>query len=203
MISALQEPLDLLRSGSSVLGLPLILVGLGLLVFGWRLWTLCVVLSFALVGAAIGSVIAGPGESQTLYALVAAGVFGVLSWGLARHAVGVLGGLVGMGLVLHVLSGLGLSGVVPWIGGGLAFAGCFAWTFLYRQYAVIFVTAFLGASLLVSGFTSAATASPALHETVRRLASANALVVPFVLLVSTVMSCFYQASEVRRLRVGS
>jgi hypothetical protein len=43
-------------------------------------------------------------------------------------------------------------------------------------------------------------AMPILYGTVRAMASYSMIVVPFLLIVPTVMSCFYQVSEIHRIR---
>jgi hypothetical protein len=72
---------------------------------------------------------------------------------------------------------------------------------LNRQHVVILVTAFLGAVLVVSGLATWIIDMPALYGTVRAMTTGSAIVLPFVLLVPTVMSSFYQIAEVRRLHI--
>ena len=78
---------------------------------------------------------------------------------------------------------------------------CTAFAFLNRQQIVIVVTAFLGAVLLMSGLATWVMQAPALYGTLRQMATGSAIVLPFILIVPTVMSSFYQTAEVRRLNV--
>ena len=78
---------------------------------------------------------------------------------------------------------------------------CTAFAFLNRQQIVIVVTAFLGATLLMSGLATWIMQAPAFYGTLRQMATGSAIVLPFILIVPTVMSSFYQTAEVRRLNV--
>ncbi|MGB2987968.1 MAG: hypothetical protein WBE26_19035 [Phycisphaerae bacterium] len=197
----MEEWLQFLHSSHSAAGFPLVVGGAGLMLFGWRMWKICVILSFGLIGAVITSSLVGPCNDQWLYTVAGGVALGLLSYWPASHAVAVLGGLIGGGIVTHFLAGIGLSGTALWAAGGAAFIACTAFAFLNRQHVVIVVTAFLGAMLLVSGLAAWLMAMPGLYGTVRGMATGSAIVVPFLLLVPMVMSCFYQGAEVRRLNM--
>ena len=201
MIFSAQGWLRFLGSESSAYGIPLILGGLALMIFGWRLWKLCVVVSFGLIGAIAGSYLGDPNSTASWYAGIGAILLAALSYRPARHAITLLGGLVGAGVVANVLSSAGLSGTLLWLGTTLGFMGCFGLSFLNRAYVVILVTSFLGAALLISGLTAAAMTSSGLYSSLRNVASSSAFIVPFLVVVPTVMSCFLQASEVRRIQI--
>ena len=175
--------------------------GLGLMLFGWRLWRVCVVLSFALIGAVIGATVAGPRDDQWFYALIGAAVLGTLSYWPAKYAVAVLGGVIGGGFLTCTLADLGMRGFVLWGAGAAVFVACTAYAYLNRQRVIVFLTSFLGATLLLSGVTAWAMAWPGLFGTFKSMATGSAIVLPFLVLVPTVMSCLYQMSEVHRLRV--
>ncbi len=190
-----------LRSSDSAIGFPLVICGLGLMLFGWRMWRVCVVLSFGLIGAVIGAGIAEGSSNQSLFAILGAVLLGALSFYPAHQAVSVLGGLIGAGIVHLYVTRLHLDPVVHWSLFGAAFVGFAAYSFLSRRRVVIFVTAFFGAVLLMSGLASWVMSMPVFFGTMRGLASYSLIVVPFLLLVPTVMSCFYQIAEVRRLQI--
>ena len=76
-----------------------------------------------------------------------------------------------------------------------------ALAFSNKRMVVIGVSSVLGAVLAVSGLTALLMTSPQLYGTFSALARDNVLIVVFILLVPTVISGFYQVSEVRRIGV--
>ena len=177
---------------------PLFIAGLALMVFGWRMWKICVVSSFGLIGAGLCAALVGPVEYQMLYTLGGGVALGLLSYYPVNHSVSLLGGLIGAGLLAKVLSEMGLRGAALYISAAVALFGFSALAFLNRRHVVIGVTAFLGAVLVVSGLTVFVIKMPGLYGTLHAMGTTNMIVVPFMLMVPTVVSCFYQASEVRR-----
>ncbi len=198
---SVQDWIGYLREGQSAAGFPLIVGGLVLMLFGWRLWKVCVVISFGLIGTLIAAQLIGPRAHQFTYALVCGVGLGLLSYWPVNYAIGVLGGLLGALVTHFYLEKLGLSDGTLWALIGAAFVACTAFAVLNRRHVVILVTAFLGALLLLSGLTSWALTVPTIYGSFRSMAAWSVIVVPFLVLVPTVMSCFYQIAEVRRLRI--
>ncbi len=190
-----------LKQSRGLVGFPLVVAGLGLMLFGWRMWKVSVMLSYALIGAAIGAVAAGPRDDPWLYALVIGAGLGLISYWPIRHAVALLGGLLGAGIVTFSLTTVGISGTSLWGAGGAALIGCTAFAFLNRQHVVIVVTALLGAVLLVSGLTAFVMTLPGFFRPLHAMAAGSAIALPFAILVPAVVSFFYQAAELRRLHV--
>lgn len=201
MTVSVQDWISLLRDGHNAAGFPLIVGGLGLMLFGWRLWKVCVVLAFGLIGTLIGAQVIGPRDNQMTYAIACGVVLGLVSYWPGHFSVAVLGGVIG-GCVTHFyLESMKLNSETLWGGVGAAFVACTAFAVINRRHVVIIVTAFLGAMLLLSGLTSWVMNLPALFGTFRAMAAWSVIVVPFLVLVPTVMSCFYQIAEVRRLQI--
>jgi len=200
MNAMVSDWLSWLRSAGGVTAIPLLIVGAGLMIFGWRLWKVCVVLSFALMGAIAVHVLTGSRDDEWHLMALGAVMVGALSYIPAKYAVGLLGGTIGAVIVVQFLDGMKMNGPSLWIIGAITLFGCSAFAWLNRRLVVIFVTGFLGSVLLVSGLTMVMMSSNALYGTFRSMAASSCIVVPFMLLVPTVMSCFYQASEVRRLQ---
>ena len=199
MITSVNDWLLFLRTSDALIGFPLLAAGAALMLFGWRMWKVCVMLSFGLIGMAAGAVVGESTADQALYAYGGAVVLGLLSYWPAHYAVVLLGGLLGSGIVLQLLSGLDLQGAAYWLVGAIAFIGCTGYSLLARRVAVIFVTAFLGAVLAMSGVTAFVMEYPPLYGTFRGLAAGSVLFVGFILAVPSVMSTFYQIAEVHRL----
>jgi hypothetical protein len=118
----------------------------------------------------------------------------------AKYALALLGGIIAAGVAHLYLRSMNLEAYTLCAASGAVLIGGTAFAAINRRHIVILVTAFLGAVLLISGVVSWAIAFPAFFNSVRYLAERSTIVIPFILLVPTVMSCFYQIAEVRRLQ---
>jgi hypothetical protein len=199
MLFTIQGWLRFLASDMSAYGIPLILCGVALMTFGWRLWKVCVVVSFGVIGAGIGSRFGQADGMANWYAIGGGLLLGALSYRPAHHAIAVLGGLVGAAIIAALLSGAGQNGPLLWLGSSFGFIVGSGMAFLHRSYVVVFVTSILGAALLVSGLTAAVMTSAQLYNSLRHITSSSSIIVPFLIIVPTVMSCFIQASELKRV----
>jgi len=201
VITSVQDWLSLLRDSHSAVGFPLIVCGVALMLFGWRIWKVSVVLAFGVLGMVVGGIVAGPGDDQLTYAAGCGLLLAVLSYWPVQYAIAVLGGVIGAGLTHFYLDRFGLSGAMLWGGVGAVSLACTALAILNRRHVVILVTAFFGAVLVLSGLMTWVMTVPVLFGTFRSMAAWSAIVVPFLVLVPTVMSCFYQMAEMRRLQI--
>ena len=196
----IDEWVSLLRVSHGAAGVPLIVGGLGLMLFGWRLWKICVILSFGVIGTIVGLYVMGPTTNQWPFALCCGGVLGLVSYYPVRFAISTLGGLIVAGIVHFYLVNLNVEGAALWVASATAFLGGTAFSVINRRHVVIVVTSFLGAVLLVSGISTWVMSTPALMGAAKQMAASSMVVIPFLLLVPMVMSCFYQVAEVHRLR---
>jgi hypothetical protein len=196
----LQMWLSYLKDSHGTAAFPLLVGGVALMLFGWRLWKLCVVLSYGLIGA--GAVLVALPESpdRWWYAFSAATILGAASYKPALYAVALLGGLIGVGFIFVYLDAIGMRSPTIWLISGAGLLICTAYALINRRKIVVIVTAFLGAALLTSGLVAVVITSPAMFGWFRSAAEESIIVAPFILLVPTVMSCFYQMGEVRRLQ---
>jgi hypothetical protein len=172
------------------------------MLFGWRLWKACIFLCFGIIGAGVIWLLA---ESRRLdpdpfTLIVAAAAAGFVSHHFAHHAVPVLGGLLGAGLAANTAMGFNFDGPPYGILTGLGVLGGGALAFINRRYLMIGLTSLIGAVLAVSGVCAFLMTQSGLFATLQSLATDSAIVAPFVILVPTVMSFFYQVSEVRRMQ---
>lgn len=191
-----------LRDSHGAAALPLLVAGLGMMLFGWRLWRLCVVCSFAIIGGGVfmsyfGTGVAGSGD--WVFGVGGAVLFGIVSYWPAKFLVAILGGIVAGGAAMAYLKVIGVTGGTQYALSAAVMLGGTAYAFLNRQHVVVLLTSFLGAAAMVSGVMAIIMTMPGLHTTYRAMVSYNSFVAPFVLLVPTVMSCFYQIAEMRRL----
>ena len=198
-MSSVQEWLFALKTMRGAVGFPLVVAGLGLMFFGWRFWKICVVLAVAAIVTLVSAHLIGPRHDQWKYAVICGATVGLLSYWPANHAVALLGGAVGGGSVSAALQSLGLSGVSLYCAGAAAFGLCTAYAYINKMHVAVVLTAFLGAIFLLSGLAAWLMAAPSLYSTVERMARGSALVLPFAVLVPTVMSGFYQLAEVKRV----
>lgn len=202
MISSVNDWLTFLRFSDTVIGIPFVVAGIALMMFGWRLWRVCVMVSFAVIGTAVGThvaVLVGASQNERiLYSVGCAALLGICSYWPAKYALAVLGGLIGAGLLAQLTSSFKIHGNTQWLLLMMAFLGSSGYALINRQLVVVFVTAFLGAALALSGFTIFLMEFPSLYGTLRNLAAGSAVVGPFILLVPWTMSSFYQVAEVRR-----
>lgn len=196
MITSLTDWVAFLRSSDTLIGLPLTLGGLALMLFGWRLWRGCMVLSFGLIGMGVASYYTADDPNQLYYSLGAGVILAFISYWPVNYSIAMLGGLIGGAFIMHMLEGMGFYGPLLWVLAGAALVAGAGLAFINRQLVVIAVTAFEGAVLLVSGIAALMMTMPALYGT---FASHAAFIIPFGLLVPTVMSCFYQVSEIHKI----
>ncbi len=198
-----QQWLTILNDFGTPIGIPLIGGGLMLSLFGWRLWKVCVTGSYGLIGAGITVWLTTPAGNRWWYSLIGGTALALLSYWTAKHAVCVLGGIIGGALVTYLLTNAGFYGTVLWGGSAVAFVGFAAFSFLHRRNVAIVITAFVGATLVVSGLTAWMMILPGVYSNMYALATGSSIMVWFLVLVPTVMSCFYQVGDMHRLQVDS
>jgi hypothetical protein len=151
------------------------------MLFGWRMWKVCVVISFGLVGFGVAYHFIPVTEPDRLWYSIGAGVLlAAAAFYPVKFAICVLGGLIAAGVIHLYLQALNLDEGVVWAGAGAAFVG--------------------GTALLITGLAAWMIAFPGFFNSARFLAERSAIVIPFVLGVPTVMSCFYQIAEIHRLQ---
>lgn len=196
MNATMAEWLIFLRSADALVSVPLLAGGGALMVFGWRIWKTCVVLCFVVAGVVVGRELAGHAGDRLLFAAVAAGVSGVLSYRCSEFAVSLLGGLIGTVIAAESLKMIGLTGMAFWLVALALLLSFSAVAYINRQTVVVFVAAFLGAVLVVSGIAVCIMLSPTTYGYFHSALLDSSFVLPFMLLVPTTMSCFYQLSEV-------
>ena len=197
MITSIRDWMMFVQQMDPLIGIPLVLGGLTLMAFGWRLWKVCAALTFGLIGYGVGATL-GEGTQQVWFGLGGAVLLGLVSLGPVKHVLALLGGIVGAAILMAILKGMGLDGPALWVAGGVILICFTALSAINRRYVVILISAFEGAVLLTSGALALMASNPGMFSVVKNMALASAIVVPFILLVPTTMSFFYQVSEVRR-----
>ncbi len=199
MINSTHEWLSLLKQASPMLGIPLLAAGAGLMIFGWRLSRVCVALTFAVVGYLAGHMIWGHVEGQQSMPWIAAAGLALVALAPVSWGIALAGGLGASALLFGALKGFGLTGPALWVAAGVVLFGATALSAIQRRYVVIVLSSLEGSILMLSGLTAMAISSGAVYNTVKGMASSSGIVAPFMLLVPTVVSFFYQVSDVRRV----
>ncbi len=80
MITSVTDWVAFLHKSGTLVGLPFMIAGLGLMLFGWRMWKACVVISFGIIGMGLGCYFAGGESDQLLYAVISGSILAVLSY---------------------------------------------------------------------------------------------------------------------------
>lgn len=198
---SLESWLTFLRQSGALIGLPLLVAGVAIGAFGYRLAKLCVPVTYIVIGLYAGSWSAtalDQPQQALVYGIPAAVGLAAGAYFLTHHAAVVLAGLLGAFVFGGTLTSLHLYGYAPWVAAALGLAiGCSLAAVNVRQ-VVIILTALQAAVLFDSGLAAVLMASGSLFSVVRELNAYSPLVLPFLLLVPTVMSAMYQMSEIRR-----
>jgi len=198
MSETVNDWLIFLRNADHLIGFPLLVGGAAFMLFGFRMWRLCVVASFGLLGAAVTASFVDASNMRTVSAIVVGIVLAAATYKPAKYAAAVLGGMIIAFTVGYVLENAGMHGpafvftVMSTLIVGSAYA------FINRQLVIVFVTAVLGAFMFVSGMAALVMAWPNIYGSLTSLGTTNRFVGPFLIVVPAVVSCFYQVGEVNR-----
>lgn len=202
MNNSINQWLAILREFHTLVSLPLLVGGAVLCLFGWRMWRFCVAMAYAVIGVSGAVWLMGHFGMETDYFLAGgAGLIGaVIAFSAATVCLPLLGGIIGAGVLYPILSGMGLRDVALWVAAAVCAVGGGGLAFINRRYLVISVTSFFGATLVVSGLAALLMNAKSMYATFHGMAMGSVIVVPFMLLVPTVMSFFYQVADVRRVQ---
>jgi hypothetical protein len=131
------------------------LIGLGAaaLFFGLRLfWLFAAVVGFAVGWWLVGLFFSDPGVLQVVIGIIVGLILAGLTRFLGKWAIRIVAGLAGFVMLPLLLGSLGmLGGMNELIWSGLGFALGFVLAVFMADWAVIILSALLGASLIMSG----------------------------------------------------
>ena len=184
-----------LKQIDALAGIPLAVGALALMLGGWRIWKVAVVLTFGLLGAVVGVVIADTPSEAKLYGLVGFAVAAAASYPPVFYAVAVLGGIIGAGLTNYLAEGMGFDGTVLWLITAVGLVACLALSFINLRQVIIVVTAFEGAVLLLSAVIAMLSKVPGPFNYFRQMVFETSIFVPFLVLVPAVIGAFLQAAD--------
>jgi hypothetical protein len=188
-------PVDLLWGYTTSLNLleALMFISFGAicLFYGWRVFKMLVVISFALLGLFFGVVAAEKisGENHRLIGgLAGMGLVGFLSLPLMRWAVSVLGAIAGGVATSAIWYACGLVGIVA---GGMI-------SFIIFKIAVMLFSSLAGSALMVVGVLAILYLYPETTEQLQELVFTKKWFLPAVLLGPTALGVFLQNKFVKR-----
>ncbi len=183
-------------------GVPFLIGGIALMVFGGRLSRVSVMLAYAVIGAALTAWLLGPQDVAWWAVVAGAAVPALISYWTVTQAVPILGGSIMGGMTMFAFGGMGFSPSALCGIGLFALIAFSAFSYLHREHVIIGVTAVLGSVLVVSGMAVWVSAFPGLYGHLRAMALESMFVAPFFLLVPTVASCLYQVGNMHRRMLG-
>jgi hypothetical protein len=129
----------------------LLVIGVLLILFGFKAYRWIVVFNCVALGFWLGGLLGEKAQIATVAAVLGALLFGAVSWPLMKYAVAVCGGLVGAVVGMAVWAYCDQPADMAWAGGlvGLAVLGLLS--FILFKTSVILFTSVQGAVMLVLG----------------------------------------------------
>ncbi|MHC4064158.1 MAG: hypothetical protein ACYSUQ_10150 [Planctomycetota bacterium] len=198
MVNWVNDWLFYLRDSSGLIGFPLALGGVVLMAGGWRIWKVAVILTFGIIGAVIGTMLAKGGPDSMFYATIGFLVLGGASYPPANYSIVLIGGIIGAGIFNFAFAGFGLAPGALWAITGIGLIASCAIAFLNLRQVIAVVTAFQGAVLMLSAAVAFVAEVPGLYNYFRAMAHKGSIVLPFLLLVPTVVGTLIQLADVNR-----
>ncbi len=156
-----------------------------------------IILMLAAVGAAAGAHLVPDRPNSLVAAVIGAVLLGGVGAIFKRHAVALLGGLIGTGIFVQVLAPSGLDGWLLFIAALLVFIALAAVSISNERGVVILITSFEGAVLLLSGLIPIIASWPGLFRFLESTNRASWIFLPFVILVPTAIGCLLQISDAK------
>lgn len=193
--------LEQLATWQAVLFVPL---GMVSLFYGLRLFKGMVVIYAAIAGVVLGQIAAELLRVHPILGMVVGGVvLAAVAWPLVKYAAMTFGGLAG-GLLATVL-------VYPWaedpaallVAGGIGFVAGLVLAMLLFRPLIIFMTAVIGAHLVVAGVVALAMAAPSVGDAVVRGLEAKRYLLPVLVGIPAVIGVIYQARLTEEEEKGS
>ncbi len=198
MITSPQEWVRFLQHTDPLMGVPLVVIGMVVMMFGHRMHKVCIALSAAFAGYCLGIAFAPGTDVQMIVAPGLAVALAAVSLGPAQYAAALLGGAASSYLFMQIIGSMGLDGAAWWIAWAVMFLGFSALCAINRPMVVVLISAVGGALLFTSGGVALIRFAPGIYNNMQGMAKGSAIVLPFLMLVPTAMSFFYQMGEVRR-----
>jgi hypothetical protein len=197
-------PVDLMwgyiTSLNLVEALTFISFGVVCLLYGWRVFKILVVISFALLGLFFGVAVTDKisGENHRLLGgLIGLGLAGALSVPLMRWAVSILGAMAGGIVTSGIWYACGLTETYIWAGALVGIVAGGMISFIIFRIAVMLFSSLAGSSLISVGMLALLYLYPETKEQVQELVFTEKWFLPAVLLAPTVVGVICQNKFVK------
>jgi len=171
------------------------------LFYGWRVFKILVIISFALLGLGLGMIVSDKingGNNQLWGGLIGLGVMGVLSVPLMRWSVSILGALAGGVLTSGVWYACGLNDI--WAGALIGIIAGGMISFIIFKIAVMLFSSVGGSGLIVTGLLALLYIYPQTTEQVEELVFTHKWFLPVALLIPTAVGIILQNKFVKSSR---
>ena len=192
-------PVDLIWKHITSLGLlealTFISFGAVCLLYGWRVFKILVVISFALLGLVLGMTISDKvigGDSQLLSGLIGLGLMAVISVPLMRWAVSILGAVAGGILTAGLWYACQLPEQYIWAGGLVGVVAGGMISFIIFKIAVMLFSSLGGSGLIVVGILALLYLYPQTTERTEELVFNEKWFLPAALLIPTAVGVILQ-----------
>jgi len=165
------------------------------LFYGWRVFKILVVISFALLGLFLGITITdriSGGGNQLLGGLIGLGLTAAISVPLMRWAVSILGAVAGGILTAGLWYASGLPEQYIWAGGLVGVVAGGMISFIIFKIAVMLFSSLGGAGLMVIGLLALLYLYPQTTEQVEDLVFAKKWFLPVALMAPTAVGVILQ-----------
>jgi hypothetical protein len=165
------------------------------LLYGWRVFKILVVISFALLGLFFGVTISDKlnGENHRLIGgLIGLGLMGAVSVPLMRWAVSILGAIAGGILTSGIWYACGLTEKYIWAGALVGIIAGGMISFIIFKIAVMLFSSLGGGTLIVIGILALLYLYPETTEQVHDLVFTTKWFLPVVLIIPTAVGVIVQ-----------
>jgi hypothetical protein len=165
------------------------------LMYGWRVFKVLVVISFALLGLGLGMIIGGKivGQSSQLWGgAIGLVLMALISIPLMQYAVSVLGAMAGGMLTAGLWYACGLNETYIWAGALIGVIAGGMISFIVFRIAVMLFSSLGGSSLMVVGLLALLYRFPQTGEQVQQLVFEQKWFLPVALIVPTVTGLIVQ-----------
>lgn len=165
------------------------------LLYGWRVFKVLVVISFALLGLVLGITVGekiNGGNNQLWWGLTGLGLMAVLSVPLMRWAVSILGAIAGGVLTGGAWYAFDLTEKYIWAGALIGVIAGGMMSFIIFKIAVMLFSSLGGSALIVVGILALLYIYPQTTEQVKDIVFAQKWFLPVALLIPTAVGVIVQ-----------
>jgi hypothetical protein len=171
-----------------------VILGIIFLLFGINIFKILVMANAALLGAAAGAWIGDRGGNAPVGAVAGAFVAAALSWPLMKHAVAIMGALIGAMLGASTWHVASLNPEYAWAGALCGAATFGLLSFVLFRGCVIMFTSLQGAAMIVIGVLALLFKYPDFAPKLASFMSAKEYILPLAVLFPALCGLVFQQS---------